>query len=73
MKGIHINPPACAMEEIRLNIQNVEKRRSDQVRTIKSGMLWPKHFSLKICLIIVSIIFGQLHILFVIITLMINC
>ena len=56
MKGIHI-PPACAMEEIRLNIQNVEQSQSNQVRTIKSGMLWPKRFSFKICLLTVRIIF----------------
>ena len=47
MKGIHIQP-ACETEEIRLNIENVEKSRSDQVKIIGTGMLWAKLLSLKI-------------------------
>jgi hypothetical protein len=46
MKGIHIQP-ASDTEETRLNIENVEKSRSDQVKIIGSGMLWPKLFSFK--------------------------
>jgi hypothetical protein len=43
MKGIYIQP-ARATEEIRLNIQDVEKSRSNQIKIIGSGMLWPKLF-----------------------------
>jgi hypothetical protein len=43
MKGIYIQP-ARATEEIRLNIQDVEKSQSDQIKIIGSGMLWSKLF-----------------------------
>jgi hypothetical protein len=41
MKGIYIQP-AWATKEIRLNIQDVEKSRSDQIKIFGSGMLWPR-------------------------------
>jgi hypothetical protein len=39
--GIRIES-ACATNEICLNIQQVEKRQSDQVKTMGSGMFLPK-------------------------------
>jgi hypothetical protein len=56
LKGIYIQP-ARAIEEIRLNIQDVEKGRSDQIKIIESGMLWPKLFFPKIWLVTIRIIF----------------
>jgi hypothetical protein len=47
MKGIYIQP-VQATKEIRLNIQDIGKSRSDQIKIIESGMLWPKLFFSKI-------------------------
>jgi hypothetical protein len=47
LKGIYIQP-ARATEEIRLNVQDIEKGRSDQIKIIGSGMLWPELFFPKI-------------------------
>jgi hypothetical protein len=56
MKGIYIQP-ARATKEIRLNIQDIGKSRSNQIKIIESGMLWPKLFFSKIWLVTIKIIF----------------
>jgi hypothetical protein len=56
MKGIYIQP-ARATEEFRVNIQDVEKSRSDQIKIIGSGMLCPKLFFPKIWLVTIFFFF----------------
>jgi hypothetical protein len=46
MKGIYVQP-ARATEEIRLNIEDMENSRSDQITIIGSSMLGPTFFSLR--------------------------
>jgi hypothetical protein len=53
LKGIHIES-ACATNEICLNIQQVEKRESDQVKTMGSGMFLPKIFLHEVWLIMLN-------------------
>ena len=50
MKGIYI-PPTRAIEEIRVDIQNVEMCQSNQVKIIKLGMFLSKLFFPKIWLV----------------------